>query len=53
MESQRKIFNYDNLNESKFIKLTNKRDLFPNAISAAGCLFYKGVNGKKQFLTQL
>lgn len=38
----RKIFNYDNLNESKIVSsLKVKKELYESTISACGCLFYK------------
>lgn len=38
----RKIFNYDNLEESKVIpSLKEKKQLYQNTISACGCLFYR------------
>ena len=44
----RKIYNYENLEESKCISsLKNKKKLYPKTISAAGCLFY---NKKTQSL---
>jgi 8-oxo-dGTP pyrophosphatase MutT (NUDIX family) len=51
MEDNRKIFNYDDLSQSKIIKLTDKKNLFVNTISAAGCLFYKeATNGHKKLM---
>lgn len=38
----RKIFNLDNLNESKTVaNLSDKQQTYENSISAGGCLFYK------------
>lgn len=38
----RKIFNYDDLEESKMVSsLKAKTQLYPHTISACGCLFYK------------
>jgi ADP-ribose pyrophosphatase YjhB (NUDIX family) len=47
----RKIFNFDNQNESKIIEsLTNKHLLYKNSISACGCLFFRIHNKKLQLL---
>lgn len=47
----RKIFNYDDITESKIVSsLTAKKQLYENSISACGCLFYKIVNNKVQLL---
>ena len=50
MTLQRKIFNHDNLNESKVVNWGNRDEFYSNPVSAAGCLFYKEVNGKKKLL---
>jgi 8-oxo-dGTP pyrophosphatase MutT (NUDIX family) len=43
----RKIFNYDDLNSSTIVPLgTDLLKIYPNAISACGCLFYKKEDGK-------
>lgn len=39
--THRKIFNYDNFDESKIIPKLDKQYTYNNTISAAGCLFYK------------
>jgi 8-oxo-dGTP pyrophosphatase MutT (NUDIX family) len=45
----RKIFNRDNVNESKCVKsLTSKKELYENTISAAGVLFYRHHPETKQ-----
>lgn len=47
----RKIFNKDNINESKIIdSLSNKSLLYTNSISACGCLFYRFFQNKLQLL---
>jgi len=47
----RRIFNYDNIKETKIVEnLTSKRSLYENTISACGCLFYKIVKKKIQLL---
>lgn len=48
--TNRKIFNYDNLNENKITQLSNKKELYENSVSACGCLFYKFVNNKLKLL---
>ena len=48
--SARKIFNYDNLNESKIVKNLKSDDLFENSISACGCLFYKIIDNQVELL---
>ena len=50
MEGSRKIFNFDDLNESKITKMSDKKNLYVNTISAAGCLFYKETVSGKQIL---
>jgi len=46
MSTSRKIFNYDDLGESKIVSgLTDIKKLYKNTISASGCLFYKLVKG--------
>lgn len=53
MEDIRKIFNLYDLSESKLIKLSDKKNLYPCTISAAGCLFYKQtIYGKQLLLTK-
>jgi 8-oxo-dGTP pyrophosphatase MutT (NUDIX family) len=37
----RRIFNYDNLSESKIVDFRRKNLFYDNSISAGGCLFYK------------
>jgi len=44
MSKLRKIFNYDNLSESKMAQLNDYQNIYFNTISAAGCLFYKDDN---------
>lgn len=44
--TSRRIFNYDNLTESLIINSQNYAQSFTNSISAAGCLFYKIVDGE-------
>ena len=47
----RKIFNYNNLSESKIVtSLTAKTKLYENTISACGCLFYRIKNKKVELL---
>lgn len=46
----RKIFNLENLSESKIVKWTQKNDFYPYSISAGGCLFYKIINNKIKLL---
>lgn len=46
-ENLRKVFNYDNLIESRSVSLRDKKRLFTNTVSAGGCLFY---NNKNQLL---
>ena len=48
--SHRKIFNYDNFEESKIILKLNKKHTHYNTVSAAGCLFYKKSNYNLQLL---
>ncbi len=50
MTSLRKIFNYDNTNESKIVDMYKRDELYENTISAVGCLFYKEINKKKKLL---
>lgn len=50
VQKLRKIFNYDNLSESKISYLSRKNELYPNTISACGCMFYKIVDNKLQLL---
>lgn len=46
--SVRRIFNYNNLNESKvIISLDDKSKLYEKSISACGCLFYKKTEDGK------
>ncbi len=47
----RKIFNLDNLSESKIVTLqTKKTQSYTNSISACGCLIYKIENNKVKLL---
>ena len=48
----RKIFNFDNLAESKLVTdLADKTQIYTNSISACGCLFYKrGANSEIELL---
>ena len=46
----RKIFNYDNFEESKIIPKLDKKYTYDNTVSAAGCLFYKKSNEKLELL---
>lgn len=49
--TSRKIFNWDNIQESKIVEsLANKKYLYENSISACGCLFYKIINNKVKLL---
>jgi hypothetical protein len=41
----RRVFNYDNLNQSKILNTNNYIQLYTNSITATGCLFYKIVDG--------
>jgi ADP-ribose pyrophosphatase YjhB (NUDIX family) len=41
----RRIFNHNNLKESKIINFSHKNEMYPQTISSCGCLFYK-KNGK-------
>jgi hypothetical protein len=47
----RRIFNFDNQEESKVISsLTNKSALYPNTVSACGCLFYRDCQDDKELM---
>lgn len=47
----RRIFNFDNQEESKVItSLKNKSALYPNTISASGCLFYRDGQDEKELM---
>lgn len=47
----RKIFNYDNINESKIVNgLSDVNNLYDKTISACGCLFYKIHQNQLQLL---
>ena len=46
----RKIFNWDNIDESKIVNWGKRDEFYANPVSAAGCLFYKEINGKKKLL---
>lgn len=47
----RKIFNYDNLNESRVVTpQTKKTQSYVNSISACGCVFYKIEDNKVKLL---
>ena len=46
IENTKKIFNYDNISESKNISINDRKNEYKNSISAAGCLFYKIVKHK-------
>lgn len=47
----RKIFNFDNITESKIVsKLNDKNQTFENSISACGCLFYQNTSDGKKLL---
>ena len=48
--AHRKIFNYDNFEESKIIPKLDKKYTYDNTVSAAGCLFYKKSNEKLELL---
>ena len=49
--NSRKIFNYDNIHESKIVqKLSDTTEAYENSISACGCLFYKIVDNAVQLL---
>lgn len=37
----RRIFNFDNLSESKVVEKTNRAEHYTNSISACGCFFYR------------
>jgi 8-oxo-dGTP pyrophosphatase MutT (NUDIX family) len=51
MAEVRKIFNYDDLSQTKTTKMTDRKNLYANTISAAGCLFYEDTaDGHKQLL---
>lgn len=51
MSDPRKIFNYDNLTESRIVSsLKDKKSLYLNSISACGCLFYKIVDDELYLL---
>lgn len=41
MSTNRRIFNYDDMKETKIIKLNDKKGLYENTITACGCMFYK------------
>lgn len=48
--SLRKIFNYENLDESKIVCMqSDRKKLYDNSISAGGCLFYK-INNNRLYL---
>ncbi len=47
----RKIFNYDNLTESKtVVNLKDMANLYEHSISACGCVLYKHINGEVHLL---
>jgi 8-oxo-dGTP pyrophosphatase MutT (NUDIX family) len=47
----RKIFNYDNLTESKTVlSLKDEANMYEHSISACGCLLYKYINGEVHLL---
>jgi len=46
----RKVFNYNNLNESKTVDSKKLNTSFPNPISACSCLLYKVVKNVKYLL---
>lgn len=47
----RKIFNFDDLNQSKIVNnFNNKNNIYYNTISAAGCLIYKIINDQLYLL---
>lgn len=46
----RKIFNYDNMGESKIVDFADANSMYTNTISACGCLFYKELKNTKQLL---
>jgi len=50
MNDYQKIFNYDNLSESKLVQMNDKKNMYTNTISAAGCLFYKNTKNGKELL---
>jgi hypothetical protein len=50
MNDYRKIFNYDNLSESKIVQINDRKNMYNNTISAAGCLFYKDTTNGKELL---
>jgi hypothetical protein len=51
MDKSRRIFNYENLTETKIVSsLDAKQELYPKSISAGGCLFYKKVAGQIKLL---
>lgn len=51
MYKRRRIFNYDDLTQTKIVtSLGAKHELYENSISAGGCLFYKKVNNSKELL---
>ena len=51
MSTQRRIFNYDDMIETKLISsLADKKNLYSNSISACGCLIYKNTGAGKQLL---
>lgn len=51
MATSRKIFNYDNMSESKIIaSLKAVDELYTNSISACGILFYRNTDNGKELL---
>ena len=46
----RKIFNYDNIDESKIVSMLSKNELFDKSISATGILFYKIVKNNVKLM---
>lgn len=51
IKTKRRIFNYDNINESTIIDNTGpKNTSYENPVSASGCLFYKIIDNRVKLL---
>lgn len=51
IKTRRRIFNYDNMNESKIVNnMGAKNELYENSVSATGCLFYKIIDNKVKLM---
>ena len=51
MSNSRRIFNYDNLQETKVVtNLSDKKQTYKKSISACGVLFYKVINNRVNLL---